>query len=60
VYSEKVRINMKVWLAIASVGLTALCAVETILWLKNHNKQNAEKLFDEFSEGLRNKRKSNA
>jgi len=51
---------MKVWLAIASVGLTALCAVETILWLKNHNKQNAEKLFDEFSEGLRNKRKSNA
>mgnify|MGYP005813370801 CR=1 FL=1 len=51
---------MKVWLTIASVGITALCAAEAILWLKNHNKQNTEKLFDEFSKGLRDKRKSNA
>ena len=51
---------MKIWLTIAGIGITALCALETILWLKDHNKQNAEKLFDEFSEGLRDKRKSNA
>ena len=59
-YSEKVRIKMKIWLTIAGIGITALCALEAVLWLKDHNKQNAEKLFDEFSEGLRDKRKSNA
>ena len=29
---------MKTWLTIASVGLTALCAAETILWLKEIRK----------------------
>ena len=51
---------MKTWLTIASISLTALCAVETILWLKDRRENNAEKLFDEFSEGLRDKRKSHA
>jgi hypothetical protein len=51
---------MKIWLAIASVGLTALCALEAVLWLKDRRENQVEKLFDDFSEGLRGKRKSNA
>jgi len=44
---------MKTWLTIASIGLTVLCALEAILWLKDNRENNAEKLLDEFSKGLR-------
>jgi len=45
---------MKVWLTIASIGITALCALEVVLWLKDQKENQVEKLLDEFSEGLRN------
>jgi len=55
VYLEKIRIKMRTWLTIASIGITALCALEAILWLKDRRENNVEKLLDDFSEGLRTK-----
>ena len=46
---------MRTWLTIASIGITALCALEAILWLKDRRENNVEKLLDDFSEGLRTK-----
>ena len=84
---------MKTWFTIATIGITALCAAEAILWLKeirkgiktnaitaqetilltgttdktiaklyfeDDKKADPGKQFDEFSEGLRDKRKTNA
>ena len=44
---------MKTWITIATIGITALCALETILWLKDRKENKVEKLLDDFSEGLR-------
>ena len=46
---------MKTWLTIATIGITALCALETILWLKDRRENNVEKLLDDFCKGLRTK-----
>lgn len=46
---------MHKWFAIATIGITVLCALEAILWLKDRRENNVEKLLDDFSEGLRTK-----
>ena len=46
---------MKKWIAVISVGTTALVALELYLRFKDKKNKNIEKMFDDFSEGLRTK-----
>ena len=46
---------MKKWIAVISIGTTALITLELYLRFKDKKNKNIEKMFDDFSEGLRTK-----
>ena len=44
---------MKKWIAVISIGTTALITLELYLRFKDKKNKHIEKMFDDFSEGLR-------